>query len=421
MRFSLRSPVYKAVFALVCCLGTASYLRTALRAYLASRLAENPDSPNLKKAIQYEPSDAEYYDLAGQNLALSVESTNDAIANFKKAVQINPYVASYWLDLASAYQIAGRTQEQQDSVERAVTADPTTPHVEWEAANFFLIQGNVKKAFPHWRVVLEQDPEAVNSALGIAWRATGDSNVMLDHVLPPRSDLYLSFLRLLMQRQETAAAENVWSHLVALKQPFPPASAFPYIQFLLLQKEVGPAQTAWQQLATLDPSLEPYLSSPENLIVNGGFEENLLNGGFDWLYTPQSHAALTIDTSQFHSGTRSLAVTFDGFSVAEAGILQLIPVEPNTDYEFTAESRSEELDTASGPRFSITDAYSSEAYVLTDDVLGTTPWRQQRAIFRTGPNTSLLLLKIVRQPSSALIRGRFWVDDLTLVKSGPSA
>ena len=42
----------------------------------------------------------------------------------------------------------------------------------------------------------------------------------------------------------------------------------------------------------------------------------------------------------------------------DAGIFQFIPVKPNTDYEFTAQYRAEELDTASGPRFSITDPYS---------------------------------------------------------------
>jgi hypothetical protein len=421
MRFSLRYPLLKVSFALVCLLFATVYVRTTLRAYLASRLAQPPTPANLVKAIQMEPSNAEYRELLGRNLALSVDSVDDAIANYKKAVQLNPFVAAYWLDLASAYQIAGQTQEQQSSVERAVEVDPTTPLVAWEAANFFLIQGKVEKAFPRWRTVLEQDPEAASSALQTSWRATGDSNVMLDQVLPPRSDLYLAFLHLLMQKQETAAAENVWNHLVTLKQPFSASLAFPYLRFLLLQKEVSPAQTAWQQLATLNPSLEPYLASPENLIVNGGFEEDLLNGGFDWLYTPRSHADLTIDTSQFHSGTRSLSVTFDGLNAPEVGISQLIPVDPNTEYEFSAECRSEELDTASGPRFSITDAYNNESYVLTDDSLGTNPWREQRARFRTTASTSLLLLRIVREPASALIRGRFWVDDLKLVKSDPQA
>ena len=101
---------------------------------------------------------------------------------------------------------------------------------------------------------------------------------------------------------------------------------------------------------------------------------------------------------------------------AEAGIFQFIPVKPNSEYEFSGEWRAEDLDTASGPRFSITDAYSNASYVLTDDTLGTTPWRLQQARFQTGPNTNLLLLRIVRQPAAPLIRGKLWIDDLTLVE-----
>ena len=229
-------------------------------------------------------------------------------------MHLNPYEARYWLDLASAYQVAGRIDEQAQSVERAVEADPTTPHVAWEAALFFLVQGDQERALRNFRVVLANDPEAVDSALQLCWRATGDANQILDRALPPRPDLYLSFLRLLISKQEVAAAENVWNRLIALNQEFSTPLAFPYFRFLIAKHEVAAAQTAWQQLAGVNRSLQPYLPSGDNLVVNGGFEENLLNGGFDWWYQSNPHAVLAIDTSEFHSGTRSLSVTFDGQS-----------------------------------------------------------------------------------------------------------
>ena len=71
---------------------------------------------------------------------------------------------------------------------------------------------------------------------------------------------------------------------------------------------------------------------------------------------------------------------------------------------------------ASGPRFALTDAYTNAPYVLTDDSLDNNPWRLQEARFQTGPDTNLLLLKIVRQPAAPLIRGRLWIDDLRLVE-----
>ena len=416
MQIELHSPLRKFSFAGACFVLLGLYLHLALRAYLASHLAAVPDSPNLQKAIRLEPSNAEYRDLLGRNLALSGESLDEAIANYRIAVHLNPYVARYWLDLAGAYQVAGRTREQEESVERAVEADQTTPHVAWEAANFFLVQGDREKALRYFRVVLANDPDTVDSALHLCWRATEDANQILAQALPPRPNLYLSFLRLLIYKQQTAAAKNVWNRLIGLNQAFSTKLAFPYFRFLIAQQEVAAAQTAWQQLAVLDRSIQPYLPSRENLIVNGGFEENLLNGGFDWWYESKPHVILAVDTSEFHSGTRSLSVTFDGQSAWEAGISQFIPVKPNTDYEFSAESRSEELETASGPRFAIADAYTNVSYVLTDDVLGTNPWRVQHARFQTGPNTNLVLLKIVRQPAAPHIQGKLWIDDLRLVE-----
>jgi tetratricopeptide (TPR) repeat protein len=416
MLIELRSPLRKFSFAGACFVLVGLYLHLALRAYLASHLAATPDLSNLNKAIRLEPSNAEYRELLGLSLALSGANLDDAIANYRTAVHLNPYVARYWLDLAGAYQMAGNTSEQERSVEQAVEADPTTPHVAWEAANFFLLQGDQERALRNFRVVLANDPEAVDFALQLCWRATGDANQILDVALPRRPDLYLSFLRLLIYKQQIAAAKNVWDRLIGLNQAFSTQLAFPYFRFLIAQEEVAAAQTAWQQLAALDRSLQPYLPSRENLIVNGGFEENLLNGGFDWWYGSEPHVILAIDTSEFHNGTRSLSVTFDGQSASEAGIFQFIPVKPNTDYEFSAECRTEELETASGPRFAITDAYNNTSYVLTDDVMGSNPWRLQQARFHTGPNTNLVLLKIVRQPAGPLIRGKLWIDDLRLVE-----
>jgi tetratricopeptide (TPR) repeat protein len=417
MKLELRSPLRKYSFAGVCLVCVGVYLPMALRAYLASRLATIPDSTSLHEAIRLEPSNAEYRDLLGRYFGLSGISLDDAISNYRTAVSLNPYVARYWLDLANVYHVAGLAQEQEQSVERAVEADPTTPQVAWEAANFFLVQGDHEQALRYFRVVFANDDiDAVDSALRVCWRATGNANQMLDQALPRRADLYLRFLSLLINKQQIAAAELVWDQLIGLKQTFSTKLAFPYLQFLLEHQEVTAARNAWQQLASVDPALERYLPSRENLIVNGGFEETLMNGGFDWGYQPYAHVALAIDTSEFHSGTRSLSVTFDGQNVSETGLSQLIPVRPDTEYEFSTASRSEDLDTASGPRFSIVDAYTNASYLLTDDTLGTSPWRLQRTRFHTDLKTNLLLLKIVRQPAGLLIRGKFWIDDLKLVE-----
>jgi tetratricopeptide (TPR) repeat protein len=417
MQIELQSPLRRFVFAGACLLVVGFYLPFAGRAYLAAHLAAKPDFPDMQRAIRLEPSNAEYRALLGRYLALSGASIDEAISEFRTAVHLNPYESMYWLDLASAYQVAGRIDEQAQSVEQAVEADPTTPNVAWVAANFFLIQGNLGKALSCFRTVLANDPNAVDHALRLCWRATGDVDKIFDQALPRRTDLYLSFLGLLVSKQEVVPAESAWDHLIGLRQTFPPKVAFPYFQLLIAKQEVKAAETAWQQLAQIDEEIQPYLPSRENLVVNGGFEETLLNGGFDWWYQTNPHAALAIDTDQFYGGTRSLSVTFDGRNSPDAGIAQFIPVKPDTDYQFSAESRTQDIDSASGPRFAIADAYTNSSYVLTDDLLGTNPWHRQQARFHTGPGTNLLFLKVIRQPAAPLIRGKLWIDDVRLVET----
>jgi tetratricopeptide (TPR) repeat protein len=416
MQIVLRSRPAKFSFAAACLIGAAFYTNLVLRAFLAAHFAAKLDLPRLERAIRLEPENADYYDVLGRNLALSGSSLDEALSNYRKATYLNPYDARYWLDLAGAYQLLGRIHEQGESVERAVHADPTTPHVAWEAANFFLVQGDRERALRYFRVVLANDPEAVDSTLQICWRASGNASEMLDLALPASADIYLSFLRLLVANNDVASAENVWNRLIGLGQTFSAKSALSFFGLLIAKKEVEVAKTAWQQLSIADHSLQSYLPSSENLVVNGGFEENMLNGGFDWWYQPHPQATLAIDTSEFHSGTRALSVTFGGHSVPGAPVFQFIAAKPSTSYEFSAQLRTEDIDTASGPRFAIVDAYTNYSYVLTEDTLGTTPWRLHEALFQTGPTTNLLVLKIVRDPAAPLIRGKLWIDDVKLIE-----
>ena len=141
-----------------------------------------------------------------------------------------------------------------------------------------------------------------------------------------------------------------------------------------------------------------------------------MNGGFDWRYELLDAVQLSVDTSDFHGGNQSLRIAFKGPAVANAGFFQFVPVHPNTDYRFSAYTKAQDIESASGPRVVIVDAYSSDSYVTTDDSLGTTGWRQQLADFKTGPETSMLLVKVARVPGDSLIKGTFWIDDISLVQ-----
>ena len=111
MPIELRSPLRKFFFAGVCFVLVGLYLHLTLRAYLASHLAATPNLSNLNKATRLEPSNAEYRELLGRNLALSGANLDDAIADYRTAVHLNPYEARYWLDLAECLS-SGRSHQR---------------------------------------------------------------------------------------------------------------------------------------------------------------------------------------------------------------------------------------------------------------------------------------------------------------------
>jgi hypothetical protein len=56
---------------------------------------------------------------------------------------------------------------------------------------------------------------------------------------------------------------------------------------------------------------------------------------------------------------------------------------------------------------------------MTDDLLGSTAWRQDRMEFTTGPETWLLRLRVLRSSTARPVRGRMWVDDILLREKQP--
>ena len=302
-------------------------------------------------------------------------------------------------------------------MERAIEADPTTPDVAWEAANFFLVQGEDEKALREFHVVLESEPSMANLAIQFCWRINPDVDMLLRDVVPAQSPAYIAFLELLMTKQETAAAAKVWNKLIATSQtsqPFELRYVYAYLQYLLEHKDVDQARVVWQQAAPRF-GLSSYLPTRNNLIVNGDFRLDVLNGGFDWRYDKQQSVTLTLDPSDFHSGHRSLLITFDGPGVTDAGIRQFIAVQAATTYQFSAYYKNGEIEGAGGPHFTIQDAYSQAILYDSDELKEAGFWKSATGEFTTPDDCRLLILHIRRLPEGSPIRGKLWVDDFRLV------
>ena len=391
------------------------YVVLAGRLFVASFFGDRPELASLQRAAGLDPSNADYRNHLGRYYALVARDPGAAIEPYRAAVQLDPQSARYWFDLASAYQVLGDISNQTVALGQAIEADPTTPDVAWEAANFYLVQGDDERALREFRVVLQNEPTLADPAIQFCWRINPDVDALLRDVVPPRSEAYLAFLNLLMQKQETAATAKVWAALMATPQTFELRYVFGYFQYLLDHKDVDQARLVWQQAAPRF-GLSAYLPSGRNLIVNGDFSLDVLNGGFDWQYQKQQSVTLTLDPSDFHGGHRSLLISFDGPGVTDAGIRQFIAVQPDTVYEFSAYYKNGDFEGAGGPHLTLQDAFTRDVLYDSDELKEAGFWKSATGEFTTAADTRLLVLHVRRVPEGSPIRGKLWVDDFRLTQ-----
>jgi hypothetical protein len=414
MKIALQSPARRMIFLGACLTLAAVYIGFVSREFLADHFSHKLDLSSLQMAARLEPRNAEYQYRLGHYFLQTQNDPETAAQFLKSAIALNPHKATYWLELSRTYRRA-KSDQQKDALQHALADDPSTPEVAWEAANFYWALGETDKALQEFRVVVEKDPYLPAAALERCWRIEPDVEALLRDVVPRSADAYSTFLDLLISKDEPLAAARVWSQIVQLQHPVETHHIFDYVRYLIDRRDVAQAHLAWQQAASLC-DLSGYQPSPENLVVNGDFGLPVLNGGFDWLYEKSAGVALALDPTASHSGHRSLSIVFDSAGMDDTGIRQLIPVEPNTEYEFSAYFQSEGIQGAGGPRFLLEDHFTKAKYFASEELKDADIWKQIEGTFSTGADTKLLVLRIERVPPGTAIRGKLWIAGVHLAQ-----
>ena len=424
-----------AAFAIALALAYIGLCASQFTAYLLGhevglRVGESKND-SLKKlrrlqwASRLDPGNADYPNYLGGYYNLSAHDPRTAVVYYQTAVRLNPRSAAYWFDLADVYQVLEDTLSQTAALEHAIHADPTKPDVAWEAANLYQVQGDNEKALREFRVVLANDPAPPHQAIQFCWRIKPDVDALLRDVVPPRNLAYVDFLSFLETKEETAGTTKVWNALLQTHQPFERRHADDYFNYLVLHKQVDQAVQVWQQ--TVDRfGLSRYLATPANLIVNGSFTLTPLNAGLDWHYQKQDRVILEFDPKDCPddpqdprkpcNGRRALTINFDGPGISEALIHQLVWVQPNTTYNFSAYYKTSEQQGAGGPHFTLQDAYDSTIYYDSDELRDAGFWKKAQGEFTTGPECKLLALHIRRLPAGHPIRVKLWIGDFRLTQ-----
>jgi hypothetical protein len=378
----------------------------------------SPDA--IQTAMRWDRANPEYHDALGNLMRLYSNggNSNEIVQLYQSATRLSPHDARYWADLGAGYDWAGRSDDALHAFQHARKLFPNSTEINWRVANFYVRAGKIPEALDSLRIVLLGDSTAARRVFTLATNATHDREAILE-MLPHQAPVFFDYLNFRIEKGDIAGAEEVWARILQLNLPFDLRNAFPYFDALIQHRELRQLTETWAALAERFPAqIRPRVSSSD-LVTNGGFEFDILNGGFDWRVTPTEGAVVSLDSVGAFEGSRALRIAFDGSRNTDYGqVFQYVPAEANTRYRFSSHIRVQGITTDSGPRLQVCDAYNMGHLLLsTENLVGTTGWSEQHAEFSTPADARLLLVRVVRPASNKLdnqIGGAVWIDSVHL-------
>ena len=377
----------------------------------------------IQKAIRWDPCNAEYYDALAtlRHLYADNENPGEQVQLYLHATSFSPQNAHFWTDLGMAYDWAGNRNEAMRAFAQAIELSPNSPDINWKFANFCVRTGKTSEGLQALGKVLIGGTVPREDVFALAEMATRDENAILKEAVPPEAPILFDYLNYQAKTGDMTGAKQVWDRLLALTSPFDLRMTFFYLDTLIHKRETEQLADAWSALGKRFPEKVASLNAPPNLVANGGFESDILNGGLDWRVVPLEGARVSMDSEEAFEGKRSVRVDFDGTQNLDYGhLFHYVLVRPNTRYRFSGYMRAAGITTDSGPRFQVFDPYDAgKESFATENVIGTSAWAEQRLEFKTAADTRLLLIRIARPPSGKFdnkIAGTVWIDGVRLTQ-----
>ena len=375
---------------------------------------------SIQTALKWDRDNPRYYDALGTltHIYGTTGNLDASVPLYESATRLSPYDAHFWSDLGAAYDWAGRTNDALKAFKRGIGLFPNSPEINWRFANFAFRVHRIPDALRAVQVVLAGSSPSRRDVFRLAASATRDYRAILE-ILPLSASVYFDYLNFEMEAGNVMAAEQIWLRLLQMKLPFDLPQSFPYLDALIQRREPDRLVSAWSALAERFPQQTGAPVSHSNLVTNGDFERDILDGGLDWRVVPVEGAIVSVDPQGALAGVRALRIEFNGKRNLDYGhVFQYVAVQPNTRYRFSGSLRPNGITTDSGLRFQLFDAFDmGKLFLSTENVVGTTGWTPQQLEFKTRADTHLLIVRVARPASTKIdnhIRGTVWIDQVSL-------
>ncbi|MDQ3665360.1 MAG: hypothetical protein M3410_01965 [Acidobacteriota bacterium] len=416
-------PLVRAVMILTLLLALpASWF--VVRWYLGNTIAEySADEDGLetvRRAVSWAPSDPLTHWRLGAiaQRQLLPDQLNQVVDEYEKAASLSPNDYRFWMALGTALEQWGEVERGEKALRRATELAPSYAYPRWYLGNLLLRSGRYDQAFTELRRAADADPDLRSQLLNLAWAIYNKNLDSFVAAVGSSASARAGLAAYLAGRQRFEDGILLWQRLNDAEKRANRANGEAIVGSLVTARRFHQAAEVENDLVPA-----PAYRTGEGKFVDGGFEDDLIpqtGAVFGWQVKSLQQAKVGIDPNRGYNSSRSLRIVFQVPSRLESiSVSQLVPVRPDTDYDFECYVRSHDLLSASTPRIELADATEGHAVTGSDQApTGSTDWQRIAFSFKTGAKTEAVTVKIIRtscgEDPVCPIFGTVWYDNFTL-------
>jgi hypothetical protein len=373
-----------------------------------------------QRAASWAPKDPLPYWRLGSLIEkeLPPDQIAQSVAAYEKAVALAPNDYRFWMSLGQALEQAGEPDKAEKALREAVRLAPAYAYPRWHLGNLLIRLERYDEAFKELRQASDANGEFQSQLFNLAWQVNKDDFGALQKSIGDTPDARALFSRYLLDRRRFDEGLRLWNTLSETEKRSRRFAADPMIAALLANKRFHQAVEVWNEVAP-----GPQYRAAVDRLIDRGFEDNVAHGPdavFGWQVQSLSQVQIGIDAGEGHQGQRCLRLFFQVRSNLEGiNVSQLVPVQPNKEYDFECYVKTERLQSGSTPYVSIVDATDDGLLVNSGTARdGNNNWQRIALSFKTGAKTEAVRIKILRNSCAdnavCPIFGTAWYDDFDL-------
>ena len=425
IQINVRNPLVRVLLILLL-LVAAVWSYFVVRWYSGNTFAEyfNTETNSLEiaqRAASMGPDDPMTHWRMGQVLqeVFSLEQQAKAIAEYERAVSLSPQDYRYWTTLGTAYEQVGEAAKAEHALKRAVELAPAYAYPRWYLGNLFVRNGRYDEAFAELRLASIAEPEFQPQVFNLAWQIHGDDAQAVKKAIGENSATQAQFAVYLIGLRQIDEGLKFWNEMSIEDRRANLASGQSIIASLKNEHRYHDALKVWNDIAN------EQLRTEVGRIFDSSFEEAGSYGldmPFGWQDRAAPQVAIDVDANKSQKGGRSLHWIFQvRTNVGPVQVAQLVPIEPQTEYEFEGYVSTDKLESGSTPQIDIVDPVD-EKTIMSSPVAprGTNNWNRISLTFKTGEKAEAVIVRIVRnscvseQTPICPIFGSVWYDNFSI-------